>query len=100
MGGKGIEFSSVLMNYQLSAMNFFVGVGDRLSTLVIYVPICGLGRDSMPILLSLGVPIVLIEFFNIVLGFFSACMLGVGPRAIFPRSVGYVWTVYAIHTWS
>ena len=62
-----------------------VGVEDRLSTLVFFFLVFSLVRDSILILLILGVAMVISAFVYIVLGLFSACMLSVGTPAIFPR---------------
>ena len=58
-----------------------------MSTLAIFL-IYGLGMDIIPIMLVLGVAMVLAMFIQLLLGFFSACILSLGPAAIYPISFG------------
>ena len=86
--GEGIEFYSVLMKRRWFVLPYFISSGLKAVHPCDFFLIWVLGRESRPIMLSLGVSMVRAVFVYMVLGFFSACILSVGPLAIFPRYFG------------
>ena len=88
IGVREYNFRLFWWSFDESLCFDLLGVGDRLSSIVLFSQIFFPWREIIPILLRLVLAMVIAVFFKICLGLLSAYMFSVGPLAISLRSFG------------